>query len=436
MTHSLEVGQIGRYLARTAIKELRLLDENYLDPELDQAFINLVETSCLIHDIGNPPFGHFGESAIQNWFSSNGKDCATSAYSQINLDLFNKSLLPDFVQFDGNSQGFRLLTKLLWTRDEFGLNLTYSQLASYLKYVRSTDEEKTGNFTKKPGFFLTEKNIVEDVWESLEMAKNDRFPLTYLMEAADDIAYCISDIEDGIEKNIITENLFREKILVEWRFWCNELNITDENWLIELLDTAWNRSREGVEQSRFLYFKTNFTTTLVNFAASQYARDHDNLLNRKANPLLENKTKEHAALKALKSFSRRYLYRSISVEGIELAGHQVITGILDHYRRLLSCQKTDFVKICGLDEQSNNFDFEIIHEVPVGLDFEVRLFNKLPRKYRRCYYNSVKKKGGADNISGEDEWLIRSHLVIDYIAGMTDHYALETFQLLSGIKVD
>lgn len=431
LTHSLEVGQVGRYLARTTLKKLGSCGNVCLSSEEEQAFVNLVETACLIHDIGNPPFGHFGESAIQSWFKRNGKDCIEKALGNIkNIEV----KLEDFIQFDGNCQGFRLLTRLLWNRDEFGLNLTCSQLATFLKYVRSPNDLEDGHFSKKPGYFSTEQFIVDEIWSSLGMKKKERFPLVYLMEAADDLAYCLSDIEDGIEKSIISENYFYEKIKNEWEHWNNELEISDD-WFTDLLDNAWIDNSENVELSCFLAFKTRFTTALVEAAASQYVKDHHILLSRGACSLLENNTKEHVALKSLKSFSRRYLYRSNAAEDIELAGYQIISGLFDHYRPLMTCNATAFMRICGLDDQSKRFGFNMSHEIPDGCDLEVRLFNKLPRKYRRCYYKSVKENGGIDNICKDTEWLYRSHLIVDYIAGMTDHYALETFQLSSGIKV-
>lgn len=436
LTHSFEVGQIGRYLARRALHEIKNeFKKDVVPNEIEQAFVNLVETACLIHDIGNPPFGHFGEAAIQKWFSEHGIECVTRACGKAVDQKNTEKYMADFEQFDGNCQGYRLLTKLLWTRDEYALNLTYSQLASFIKYVRAPYESKKGNFSKKPGYFLSEEDLVKEMWSLLSMEEKQRFPLAYLMEASDDIAYCISDIEDGIEKGLINEDFFFEKVIDEWNYWCNELHIAESEWLIQKIEEVRNKDSKWIEQSRFLSFKTKLTNDLVSYAAQRYVKDHEKLLKCEANPLLENDSKEHAALKALKSFSRRHLYRSETAESIELAGYRVISGLLDHYKSLISCTKEDFFKICGLDEQSDNFNFNKQHQIPSGLDVEVRLFNKLPKKYRRCYYNTVDKLGGTQNIKPEDEWFYRSHLIVDYIAGMTDHYALETYQLLSGIQV-
>ena len=220
LTHSFEVAHIGRYIAQSIIRQFpkeAKLEDLGLCKGREIAFVTLVETACLMHDLGNPPFGHFGEYAIRDWFKHRGKKHLKEAIDnnkddKINDDEINKfydTFCQDFECFDGNAQGLRIITKLQGNDGKTGLNLTYSQLASYLKYVILPDQVNTGKlFSKKPGFFYSESDIVEAIWKNLGISKNCRHPLVYIMEAADDIAFCMSDIEDGIEKRIITEDFF------------------------------------------------------------------------------------------------------------------------------------------------------------------------------------------------------------------------------------
>ncbi|MBK7706575.1 MAG: hypothetical protein IPJ30_12565 [Acidobacteria bacterium] len=215
----------------------------------------------MLHDIGNPPFGHFGEKAIQDWFRLNGTELFITAINEEHrlqtktgvwgdneiklselkdkrhnskafkwIDHFFRNLLPDFLEFDGNPQGFRIVTRLQWNLYRYSLNLTYSQLASILKYNRCCVELPENKdalnhpFCKKAGYFFSEKKIVDEIRSVLHLDEFRRFPLTYIMEAADDIAYCLSDIEDGMEKNLITPEGFAEHIrlvlsekLKEWQ---------------------------------------------------------------------------------------------------------------------------------------------------------------------------------------------------------------------------
>lgn len=139
LTHSLEVSQLGRYIADEIGDRLEKVEQ--IDPVERTALVNFVETACLMHDIGNPPFGHFGEAAIQKWFQDNGADCIQRAVALKKGTLGSGDprlidALADFKEFDGNPQGLRIVARLQWNTDEYGLNLTRSTLASFLKYVR------------------------------------------------------------------------------------------------------------------------------------------------------------------------------------------------------------------------------------------------------------------------------------------------------------
>ena len=147
LTHSLEVQQIGRYLARNIIDHLRQRQQlaKFGLEGIETAFTNLVEMSCLLHDVGNPPFGHFGEAALSRWMQSNGQACHQKAMSRQGENvggsaLFYNTLLPDLSLFEGNAQGLRIIHSL------HGLNLTWSQLASVIKYTRASYQEKKARF--------------------------------------------------------------------------------------------------------------------------------------------------------------------------------------------------------------------------------------------------------------------------------------------------
>ena len=212
LTHSIEVSNYGSQIAETLAQ--RLIARGSLPPDLRFAFVKTVENSCLLHDIGNPPFGHMGEYAIQRWFVKNEEQLVKS---WLCLDRFSSEVanqhLKAYQRFDGNPQGFRIATRLQWLYDEFGMNLTRSLLAAYIKYLGDVPDP-TSRFRKKIGYFPTETEVVRNVWKTLGLLTNDkglpiqRHPLAFLMEAADDIAFCLSDIEDALEKKVVTENEF------------------------------------------------------------------------------------------------------------------------------------------------------------------------------------------------------------------------------------
>ncbi|ABO53276.1 dGTPase [Burkholderia vietnamiensis] len=343
LTHSLEVSQLGRFIADEICG--RMADK--LDPLERTAFGNFVEAACLLHDIGNPPFGHFGEAAIQKWFSENGHDLIKKAVELKHGDIGTTdprlvNALADFKEFDGNPQGLRVVARLQWNTDEFGLNLTKTTLASFLKYIRCAGDKSSGNFTKKAGYFSTEVSIVNSVWSEFNYSKPQRFPLAYVMEAADDIAYCISDLEDSIEKGVVSEDSALEEI--EKRFLKCEIPNTDSALAeIKSAITAM-RSHKRTDGKEFTYtdFRTTLNRIIVAYVADRYVEFENALLKGELDSLLPRTSAAGAILETLKEYCRDYVYIHDSVQRTELAGYTAIRGLLDHYATLLCLSREAF----------------------------------------------------------------------------------------------
>lgn len=214
LTHSLEVSDIGRTLARNTGNKLFLAKEIEND-EIEQ-IQTIVECACLVHDIGNPPFGHFGEDAIKKWFSVNGRELYNSSANE--PILTGTELNEDISHFDGNQQGFRILTKLHAETDKHSLNLTFATLLASIKYPHFLNIGKKGKFSKKIGIFDVDVHVYKSICDSIKKEENKRYFLSYLMELADDICYSLSDIADSFEKkSSIPENL-RENLINYTKF--------------------------------------------------------------------------------------------------------------------------------------------------------------------------------------------------------------------------
>jgi dGTPase len=334
--------------------------------------------------------------------------------------------LPDFTTFDGNAQGLRILTKLQWNTDEFGLNLTLSQIAAFLKYVRPPYAEAKPNrpFEKKPGFFFSEEPIVRKAWSTLGLKQGQRHPLAYIMEASDDIAYCLSDIEDALEKELTDEERFRKALEEIWQDEVNKAGLSDTNFLPTILKGSWESgAKSRAKNARFFKFKINFTRQLTTKAAKLYVENHAQILNGTAQSLLELSKPHKVALDSLKTYARRNIFTTTDAEHLELAGFQVVKGLLEHLRPLLVLPEDKFAAMVDVQKLS-------------GLDLERRLFNLLPKKHLLAYKEAVHGKHRPDKVPPAlVEWFARAHLMVDFISGMTDRYALETYQLLAGIKV-
>ena len=212
LTHSLEVSSFAKSLSQIVgeriIKEIKDPDFSLQNKE---DISNILQCAGLLHDIGNPPFGHFGETTIRDWFKRNME--LLSYKGEKIRDYLDPQMLNDFYHYEGNAQAFRLVTKLHFLVDENGMNLTKALLSTLIKYPVSSLEidKRSGNIkTKKMGYFYADKDNFKNIQNSLELNGN-RHPLTYLLEAADDIAYKTADIEDSMEKgNISYTQLVRE----------------------------------------------------------------------------------------------------------------------------------------------------------------------------------------------------------------------------------
>jgi dGTPase len=198
LTHSLEVSCVGRSLGMRVGEMLRGQLPAWCEPS-DLGMV--VQSSCLAHDIGNPPFGHSGEDAIRHWF----QQAAARGW----LDALSDAERGDFLSFEGNAQGFRVLTQLEYHQFDGGTRLTYATLGAYLKYPWSSRHAEALGYKKhKFGCYQSERPLLEQIAGKLGLPKLEeqrwaRHPLVYLMEAADDICYGLIDLEDGLEMELL-----------------------------------------------------------------------------------------------------------------------------------------------------------------------------------------------------------------------------------------
>jgi dGTPase len=408
MTHSLEVSDVGRKIAAKAAESLE--DKGLLTREQVRAFAVAVETGCLMHDIGNPPFGHLGEAAIKRWFETNWRECCRAMKGQV--DEKDEKWAADLIEFDGNPQGIRIVLRLqgIDLREEKGMNLTWTQILTGLKYVRRAGDPKGDGIRKKAGFFATEASLIERALKELNFPGGRRFPLAYLVEVADDISYCISDFEDGIEMRVINQRTFFEQLQKEWRHDGLTGDLKELANRVDMGVGTWQSSTP--DDKMFISFKLEFIRRMISAATREYLERQEEVHEGEVAELFQGKP-EKDLIDALKTVARKYLFRSYEAENVELAGYNIIQSILNHFRPLLMLPAAQFAE---LEEPGKS--------LPA---LESRLFNRLPPNYRQAYKTQRKST---------PEWISRAHLIIDFIAGMTDHFALRTHQLLEGIQIE
>lgn len=438
LTHSMEVQQVGRYIAKEVLNRIKAQNrlEKYGLSELTGPFESIVEMACLMHDIGNPPFGHFGESAINDWFRQRlvptdagsqprGDDsCKVEGLrlreGEEKLNQLRRKVRQDLCQFEGNAQGIRLVHSLL------RMNLTWAQVGCILKYTRPAwfagkPPETHAYLMKKPGFYLSEESYIKRLRDALQLGEFSRFPLTWIMEAADDISYCVADLEDAVEKNIFSVEQLYQHLCDTW----GEQQKGD--LFAEVVNDAWRKSstnqmRRSTEDQFFMYLRVNTLNKLVPYAAQRFIDNLEEIYSGEFNhALLEDDSPFARLLELYKQVAIKQVFNHPEVEQLELQGYRVITGLLEIYSPLLNISAEDFAELVEKDS---------LRRLPI----ESRLYHKLSTKHRLAYIEAMSHLSSANPEFALWEFYYRCRLIQDYISGMTDLYAWDEYRRLMAVE--
>ncbi|MGC3934398.1 dGTP triphosphohydrolase [Pseudomonas atacamensis] len=386
LTHSHEVATLARSIG------LRLVYENEgifckagSSEFLQRSIPALLAAIGLVHDMGNPPFGHQGEYAIRNWFVKNKSE------------IFGESDdgASDFLNFDGNAQTVRLVSKLQILNDQFGLNLTYATLAALIKYPVSTEGIDKGKW-KKQGFFKSEAEIVAEVWEATGLSEGIRHPLTYIMEACDDIAYSVLDAEDTVKKGLASYyDLLRYL----------EKNCSEDPVAQGVVSAAKKHSSEFEQGSlspqelndcSMQMFRVHAITAMVKAVVEQFSiLSNDFVGGQQIYKGIMSVSSAAKFCSVLKDFDMAYGFKHKSVLELELRGNNYIEETMDML----------WVGIHG------RLDKGFKSETPFGK----YVYSRISESYRRIFSDP-----GNDLSVGYKE----AQLLADAISGMTDSYLI------------
>ena len=342
LTHSLEVSVVGRSLGRIAGEKL-LQKHAYLKETHGYKFGDfgaIVAAAALAHDIGNPPFGHSGEKAIGEFFAhGEGKRYQS---------LLSKKEYQDIIDFEGNANGFKLLTE---SREGVsgGLRLSYATLGAFMKYPKESLPKKPSSHIsdKKFGFFQSQKEFFKEVADELGLVHTgrgtdiaySRHPLTFLVEAADDICYTIIDFEDGINLGLISEEYALE-------------------YLIKLVKDTINTKKYNsltIMADRLSYLRALAINTLISDAVSIFIENEEAILNGTFGVSLLDRSNYKAQVEDIIQLSVNKIYCSPGVLEKEIAGYKIISDILEVYSRALVRQ---------MEGKPTNYDKLLIETLP------------------------------------------------------------------------
>ncbi|MHB1273789.1 MAG: deoxyguanosinetriphosphate triphosphohydrolase family protein [Rhodanobacter sp.] len=386
LTHSLEVATIARTLAAQFAEKLGLSSTRV---GAERAVPALVAAISIAHDIGNPPFGHQGEDAIKSWVAK-----AAVTFRDCRNGPRDEALLQDYLYFDGNPQGFRLLTKLQGVEGG-GLNLTASTLRAMFKYPRGSNSPKVDSKKPKFGFFQSEKDIFDWCSDQTEVPEGELHPLTAIMEACDDIAYSVLDVEDGIKKELSSpahlmvylENRSIGTAAEEWVEVLEQQYEGDLKWLLG--NGIGGRHSEDILTQML---RSYLIALAVSVAVPALDCALKNGSARATNACLAE-PRCAALLRLLKDYSKEYIYSHRSVERIELQGHRIIPYLLGAFWMAIANKESK--------TQTKLDEYVIKH---------------MPENYLKIYSESKETF---------PSWYSRLQLVCDMVCGMTDSYAVK-----------
>jgi dGTPase len=315
LTHSCEVATIGRSLVKGVFGELPELKALSVDPNEPATS---VATACLLHDIGNPPFGHTGEDHIARWFEKLFAD-------ESGLDLTEREKL-DLSQFEGNAHAFRVATRLQTLGDSDGMNLTFGTLSAMIKYpYSSSDAPKKAGKKLKFGVFASEQNKFERVREETGLTGNMRHPLAHLVEAADDIAYSVVDVEDGLKKATFSFGGFVDAGKSD-----NDVSSFIQEYLVDKYDrlTCGGTPSER-QQLAFQLFRVFTIGHLTGAVVRTFSDHYADIMNGQIPGDLVSLCELNSLVKFLKSFAQDEVYTASAVVKTERAAKKIVGGLLD-----------------------------------------------------------------------------------------------------------
>lgn len=380
LTHSLEVSCVGKSLTDYIATELR--NKKYANEPWVNLLYHLgdiVAAACLAHDLGNPPFGHSGEKTISSFFSE-GEGLSLRP-------LLTHRQWSDFTNFEGNANALRALTHRFNGRRPGGFSMTYSTLASIIKYPYSSDlAGEKGKF----GFFHSETDTFLKIANELGLKRLDapegsirfaRHPLVYIVEAADDICYKVMDLEDAAKLKVLTAR----KVIAHLMAFFDE---EQQQHIQETLD------RVDDPHEKISYLRSCVIGTLVDSCAKVFIENEQAILDGEFTGCLLDHVpeKERQACDKLTALAREKIYCARDVVDIELAGHRIITFLLS----------------------------KLIHAVVhPDLNYSRLLLSQIPPQYD----------------VHAPELYDRVQAVLDHISAMTDMYALDLYRRLNGMSL-
>ncbi|MCH5203840.1 MAG: dNTP triphosphohydrolase [Oscillospiraceae bacterium] len=413
LTHSLEVSSFAGSMGDTIFTQLIKNKTPDIDERVRENCCDILECAGLIHDIGNPPFGHFGEFSIRQWFKDN---LPKLKYKNIPAEqLLSEQMKADFLNFEGNAQALRVLSRLHCLIDmQTGMNLTFALLNTIIKYPTSSveiDAKCSDICKKKMGYYVSEQELFRKITEKTG-AVGCRYPLTFILESADDIAYKTADIEDAVEKGLISYDIIiRELKSARFNEMCEneeEQRVLEEavDELIRSYNSAVELRMECPEKAAVSRWIVKLQSRLIYAASDAFCENYDTIMSGQFKKELLGASKVRVLCCALGDIAYRYAFRSEGIVRSELSENATMTFLLN--------------KIVGA---ALSFDMD-----------DVKMYDRDLSEVLSKNYIEICRRA-CEGKSDAEQCYYRLLFATDCVCKMTDGFAREFFLELQGVKI-
>ncbi len=423
LTHSLEVATIARTLGICLCQKLKENHAEEWKEEYLSSIPRILECAGLAHDLGNPPFGHAGESYIQEEIQriiKTNSVCNSVKY----MENIQNQFVTDFIFYEGNSQTFRILTHLQCLNDLYGYHLTVPLLACVMKYPVSSNignQHKQEDIrTHKFGFFYAEEKEAFEVAAKTGLLENKeikRHPLTYLLEAADDIAYTTGDIEDGMKKHLFSihdlRNFFdlfnkgkNKEGVNESSIVLNDANIQN---IVDYIDELENDSSYLTNGKRIQAFRNRMHKILIPAVVNTFDDNYESIMEGNFNKELLLNSSAKYLRRCLKAFAKEKLINDKEIIEKEITGKKVLSNLISFFED-------------GLLQIRNGC-----------LCFDDRIASLISEEYLIIFLQRTRAKDYKSISLTAENVYFTLLLITDQISGMTDTHCIDLYRKINGI---
>ena len=415
LTHSIEVSTIARQLGIMISKNKTPYRPEDITPQNAEDLTSVLLCAGLLHDLGNPPFGHFGETVIGEWFQNNLGNIPYKNGKTVR-ELLSDQMLADLEHFEGNAQAFRILAK---AKAPSGINISAAVMSAMVKYpIDSLNADSKGLDVRrhKVGYYLAERDVFYQVADTVGTRCKDgtvtRHPLAYLLEAADDISYTTADLEDAHKKGLFTlqgfidffENSYDHNLVGK----NHGPTYTKEHYANELLLDLKRRLRSQPEGDAFSGFMKYTRQWFMHNAIFRFSHDYSAIMDGTCSKELFSDVNHSLTMKIFKNAMGEFVFHSPGILKLELSAQTILSFLLNQF----------------------------IHAVLYyGYEETNYVLNKADKKLMNIFSENYIKDYEASK-TGEESYdlYLRLLMVTDYISGMTDSYAKTLYRELCGIE--